>query len=410
VQTELEETDSNPPEVIQALGAKPTPQPESQERASGRRKKRGGSSWEALASMFGVEVPEKPEEVDTAESESILSDTVSGVEASDENLGDVPQEVGPESKSEWRQKTRRRDEKRESLSIFPEQPDDANPALEAMFGDVPRKSPDEWQSKRKVVDDVGWEEVELDVNAPVDEAEVEFSGSESLEELDEDDAFDEFSEVGGDEIADEEEPSRRRRRPRRRGSRESGRGERSRAAGYDSEIEEELSSKESEEDADEDFPWGELDSPEADEVGEFGEVERRSNRRRRRGRKRTEPDAELEIDSSGAADSYSSSRERRPSARGPDTGKREAEPPETRRGSRRRRSEVSPKEDWPQGDDSRRSQVAAKDSSEASEATPQHRNIPTWYEAIEAIIETNLEKHRKNESRGGSRGRSRGRR
>ena len=42
-------------------------------------------------------------------------------------------------------------------------------------------------------------------------------------------------------------------------------------------------------------------------------------------------------------------------------------------------------------------------------AETKHRNIPTWSDAVQGMVDANIENHRRNENRG-SRGRPRGRR
>ena len=95
----------------------------------------------------------------------------------------------------------------------------------------------------------------------------------------------------------------------------------------------------------------------------------------------------------------------------------EVRPTRSASGRRRRggRKPVdSPARSLPEDEDAVEDEIdeLSDDDEEGSSAGPKHRNIPTWSDSLESIIQANTENHKRNEGRGGPRGggRSRGRR
>ncbi|MEM7473828.1 MAG: hypothetical protein AAF483_02490 [Planctomycetota bacterium] len=383
--------DDSDAEIVQAVRPAPKRQSTASEAKSAKKPKRK-SSWERLANMFSLgggdsEEPETSgEELDEPESSEAKLDETIETQTEDAANDLLDSDDAREDESESPEV---------SLSIFgedDEQPE-ANPALEAMFADAPRKDLDAKSSKR-VVNDVDWEDEYDEPLGRKDESEEEQYQPD---------------EEGDDEIslsfrkpapAAEEEPeegSARRGRRRRRGrGRSEGRAEKAPEPKDDWEdsAEEESTTKnysDNEEFADDDSK----------------EVERRSNRRRRRGRRPGNEEASQE----------------EPRARRRQEEDEEDEPVQARRRSARDEEDDSSEERRPKrrrrrGQDERaRSNSPREESVEPDEedvAETKHRNIPTWADALDPLVEANTENHRRSENNrrgdGRGRGRSRGRR
>lgn len=381
------DAEADSPEVIHALAppkAQPTPTPVEEPQA--KRKKRR-SSWEKLASMFNVssgaaeqELEEEPAESPEAEPDPAPA-RASGSEVRVADTGnDEPDE-----------------DERPGLALFDAPEKDVNPALESMFGDAPRDEDLSWTPRRKrVVDDVGWGETDASKD---DEAAERDEGSSSPARADRDRTSD-----------DEDEMGRGRSRRRRRGRRGRGR---------DADPASELDSGDSPE-ASADERWsGPTDIGDGDDEGE--EVERRSNRRRRRGRGRSDaerarsdgerPENDKPQDvgwSDEAEDDDGEGEERVASRRRPRRGER-SERGDSRRRGRSRGAERQERDERPERDSRQEDSAEDADDDQDSE-TPKHRNIPTWADALQTLVESNIENHKRNEgNRGGNRGR-RGRR
>lgn len=373
------------------------------------------SSWESLASMFNIKVerPKPVEEEPPAKHEPIAetSRQIREPQADDE----APRESAREDKG-----------KSSSLSIFSAESDNPNPALEAMFGDVPRD--DDWGGSRpRVIDDLGWGDDEDDEPKPARRHEPIADDSDS------EDA----------EIHDklDEEPVRRGRR-RRRGRR--GRGDASetktepaaeKRLGWD-EDEPELAESSVDDDWNEPVSFAADDAAEELDAEDGGEVQRRSSRRRRRGRGRgrdsgapvdspvsrssEEPTADVdEVDDEihadqADADVVSRSRDSRDrDSEAGDDGERSSRGRRRRRGGRSsgagRTSQAShedvapPELDLDDPDPDADGEGHARDGSK-------HRNIPTWADSVQSLVEANIENRRRNDNRGAPRGRPRGRR
>lgn len=349
------ESKASPPEVIRAVA--PKPERSKKAPAASETKPKRKSSWEALANLFNVSVERPPEP------EAVPED-------SEENAEEVANS---------------------DLSIFGDEAEaeDANPALEAMFADAPRESADDWAPNKRMVDDIGWE----------DEAGEE--GSRLSEEP-----------AGSSEISRDADPERE---PVRRGRRRRGRGR----GGRDSQNRRESSEtgelapanrwEDDDSSAESPSTWTEPDSFDADGGDEDREVERRSNRRRRRGRTRS-GDASKRDDVQ-ARDDGDRLEGRRSAEDDFEDAPRRSSSREEREGGRprrRRRSSESRSSEGPARETENLRDEADRD--EKAEVEPKHRNIPTWVDALQPVIEANTENHRRSESRGGSRGRSRGRR
>jgi hypothetical protein len=421
------------------------------------------SSWESLASMFNIKVeraevvepaaaveaaevvrpPAQPKTVESKFSERKSSETAQDRSAQDRSA---------QRAESPRHETRKSETSGRPLSLFEgDAPQgDANPALEAMFADVPRGGKNAWDTKRRVVDDVSWQDDE-DPRPPrqADVTSVRESVSDASDEPEREGAHD----------ADEEMPTRRRRRRRgRRGRSEP--GERRPEATSDRELgwveadseafggaEDDWSEPESFE-ADADILEVELAEVDDEEGGNSEEsedevVERRSSRRRRRGRTRdrtpSEPMAERppvredrsarpirgDIDDERFEDEDADPEA--PSLAKPAVAKDRA--PRGRRRRRGRSSGAGAEESTASIDRPARAERAERAvRSEREEAGPpadfdfeagddenglsatKHRNIPTWADSLQSIIEANTDNHRRNDNRGGPRGRTRGRR
>lgn len=385
------------PEVISAVAPKPVPTAKDDSAPEVKPKKKK-SSWESLANMFNVRVTreeappaETPDHVDTAPTESPVAESSpedradSDVRASDSGISSA---------------------ETPALAIFGEDDeasDSANPALDAMFGDAPRQDTEDWPTKRRVVDDVGWD----DVDEADDLASARFQKDEVPSE-------------SVDEDSQEEDDDSRNRRGRRRRRGRRGRGGRQEESnrqedtGRSSKNDDAPVDEASSQDDVSEVSWSEADRLETDD--EPTEVERRSNRRRRRGRSRPADETKTEEsveDESVASDDFDQEEAapRAKSRNDRDGQRRRKRRPDARRdGDSRREGEKR------RGDETRSRSAAsnadrddAEDADDDQDESPKHRNIPTWLEAVQPMVEGNIENHRRNENRGG-RGRSRGRR
>ncbi|MEC8555127.1 MAG: hypothetical protein VXZ82_09010 [Planctomycetota bacterium] len=395
---------SDEPDVIQALAparsmaSKPSAL---EEKVAKKPKKK--SSWEKLANMFSLGGSSEPE-----------------VEEADDTVAEaIP--AGSE------------EEAKPKLDIFGEEAaeqDTENPALEAMFADAPRRDPAEKREKR-VVDDLGWDDDEP-LNSRRDSDDEDDRGGEEPEEVSL--SFRTKKEEPQDASSESEDEGReeaRRGRRRRRGGRRRNR---------DSEARSEEPLEENAQ-ADLDEPSAEFEDDLSFDRDEGEEVERRSSRRRRRGRRISRDEdgqAESRRDEEegrdrervredrgrirdergdgGRGDRESSEEQdddldrevrSRRRDRGRDRDRRNEEEDEPRRGRRGRGGKRDAEE--PSRGSSRDRDVEGRDEEDES-SRKKHRNIPTWSQALEPLIEANTENHRRSESRGGGSGRGRGRR
>lgn len=315
------------------------------------------SSWEALAQMFNIKVDRAEEKTRNVEAQEPDPGA-----ASDENLRDRVVEPAAD-----------RDEGlggEPSRSIFGDEissADSSNPALRAMFGEAPRATSDDWHKNRRVVDDVGWED-ELD----------EPEGDDGARDAPPKDAV-----AFEDDVDETPQPTRR------RGRRGRGRGERTPKPAFEPDAEDAWGETAFESSAD---VWAEPErlEEEIEDDGEGAEeAERRSSRRRRRGRRSSREREEIARSELPP--------ERRPAAESDET--------EAELRPRRKRKPVESLDESP-----RKSRGPIDDAEDEDAEAPKHRNIPTWEEALQTIVESNSLNHKKNEHRGGNRGRSRGRR
>ncbi len=363
------------------------------------------SSWESLASMFGVKV-ERPQPAAEAPPP-----------AARREVEDEPEAAVDDQK----------------LSIFSgDSPQDSNPALEEMFGDAPKGSREGW-GRPRVVNDLGWE----------DDSEPEPSEKPAEEtEL---------------QAKEDDEDAPRRGRRRRRGRRGRSDSVEIKASPLEPQIEW-SGAEEIEAGFEADDDWQEPDSFAIADADEFepvetedvsvdidaeGEVERRSSRRRRRGRGRgrdreqtdpavaerveRQPIAREDEDLDDVVDGESESLRPRPASSPRTVGEvdeRGSRGRRRRRGGEGRASEGR-RDSVPQERPRRVDVARAADSADA-DLEPEytfddevdsgelgagkHRNIPTWYESIESLVEANIENRKKGDNRGAPRGRPRGRR
>jgi hypothetical protein len=385
-----------PPEVISAVQKKTSAAKARAEASKQPKKQKRKASWESLARLFNIQSEREPENEPESAAEALSTEPAASAEVESE-----------------------REQREDKLPLFGEEPSDvdSNSALKDMFGEVPRKPAKEWRQKRRVVDDISWDEDLEELGADEDEE----LTAEAAEEADDIEAFGPVDEDVGERPRrssergrvhrdiPEESGERRGRRRRRRG-----RGREGRTAEPAPERDWEPAPVEAESDS-----WDEGDIGFVAEVfgdeEEFDEVERRSSRRRRRGRRAEAPtdveqsdfresafgpETEAEEEDAGLAERPAGRRRkpRRSDRRGPDEARRgEA----SRRGEERTRAEASSSQldEPPEAD--------ADDAEDAPAA--KHRNIPTWTDALRTIIDFNTDNHRRNENRG-QRGRPRGRR
>lgn len=469
-------TDSTPPaetafvrepeatEVVEPLAEVMTPASEHKV----EEKKRKRSSWEALASMFNIQLDRTPEP--TPPAEPIKPPAPAPVAPRERESRPSAEREKPRFNEPRREREAAREPERSRdsgrsrdseprLQVFQESTEtDSNPALESLFADAPRGDLDSWKKPPRVVDDIGWDD-EPQSAAQDDDAFVRetFSGSP---EPTADDPVEESAEVS----------DRPRRRRRRRGSRRPDGGEA--AAPH---VERELDVAESI------VPGDEYSEPESFEIDlsdsgalPTSDPERRSSRRRRRGRKRPsdeiapshqndgELNAELASERPGDRPERMPDRGPRPerssdrtsdrsprrrgnessgersaargsepaqerSERGNDRGadrnsERGERPSRTERdagGRREKRSESRPdrpprvreERPLPPRSDIEELDADELDGIDSGEAGEKHRNIPSWADSLQLIIEGNMENHKRNDNRGGPpRGRPRSRR
>ncbi|MCA9194650.1 MAG: hypothetical protein KDB03_22920 [Planctomycetales bacterium] len=276
----------------------------------------------------------------------------------------------------------------------------SNTVLDEMFGEAPRQAHDAWQSPRRMVDDLGWDDDDLPSSSPVSSEESLDRGSSAIPEA----PSDEVESSG-------RERQRRSRRRRRRGSPDADARRESSTSHNQSDGEwTQLSA----EDRYDDIPspseisgWGETKSNEFESsTAEDDEQPLRRSSRRRRGRARSgEEDREIarqpSRDADVAPDSDIDSDEDAPREPREDRSGRRTR--RTRSGSRSERQEKVRGHDISVDDDDDDDLTSDRDGES------RHRNIPTWLDALNPLIDGNIENHRRNESRG-SRGRPRGRR
>jgi hypothetical protein len=454
----------------------PAPEPEVVDE-----KPRKRSSWEALASMFNIQIDRTPAEPPAPAPAPVTPPAPPAAVPRARESRPAAQREKPRFNEPRKEREPARGREPETrLQVFQEAPETvANPALESMFADVPRGDLDSWKKPPRVVDDIGWGSDEP-TSVPDDKVQ-DFGGAAFLSE----------TEVAP-EITGESVDRPRRRRRRRGGSRRTENAE-SASPRLDTDLD----------DVESIGPGDDYSEPESFEVdlSDAGEPtnqadpERRSSRRRRRGRKRPVDDApttqlddgELNAElaserpgdrpermpdrgprperTSGRHDrntERSQSRTRgneptsggadrnapRGSERGPErTSERSAERG-TERGAERgaergsERSERAPRAE--RGPDSRREKRTERgepradrpprvreerpmpprsdvdeleDSDDIEDVDSEegtgdkHRNIPSWADSLQAIIEGNMENHKRNDNRGGPpRGRPRSRR
>lgn len=334
------------------------------------------STWDSLARMFNLQSdrPIEPETEDAPE----VTDKGSAAE-------DAPAEPA------------------DDLSIFSKNAakDDANPALEKMFGEPSRERREPWKTKPRMVDDVGWGD---DDDTIVDEEDEPSTAG-----------LDESRELKDSEIEEGEPPRRRRRRGRGR----RGRSETAASPKLGEEYEDSLDSGSrpaadslEAEGADDEWDEPEITTRRDEDEDVVGEMpERRSNRRRRgRGRDRSQdrrdaqptsraiPPAREQIadadDEEDLVESLDESETDTRDDRGPRRGRRRRKPREDRESAPAAAAVARTRPD----------EVDVEDADEDGEnMATKHRNIPTWADSLQGIIEANTENHRRNEGRGGNR-------
>lgn len=440
-------------------------------------KPRKRSSWEALASMFNIQLDRTPAEPPAPAPVKPTVPAPTPVPPRERESRPTAQREKPRFNEPRRDREPSRETSREPsrepsrdrepeprLQVFQESTEpDANPALESMFADVPRGDLDSWKKPPRVVDDIGWGE------------EVPASKSDELEQDFGNDPF-----VVDSQAATESSPEatdRPRRRRRRRGSRRP-EGASNVAPRADQDIDD-IESIVPGDDYSEPESF-EVDLSEGSESAVQADPERRSSRRRRRGRKRPvegaapvhhddgELNAELaserpgerpermpdrgpRADRSGGRSERSAERPQHGRNRGSESaddrnaprgndrgtdrvsergsergGERDERPARAERGpdSRREKRTERPepradrpprvREERPMPPRSDVEDIDDADSLEdidSEDAGDKHRNIPSWADSLQAIIEGNMENHKRNDNRGGPpRGRPRSRR
>lgn len=468
-----------PSQPVEPLSEVMTPAPEPEVVDEKPRKR---SSWEALASMFNIQIERAPAEQPAPE--PIKPAPVAPPPPRERESRPAAHREKPRFNEPRRDREPNRDSNRERepeprLQVFQESPSsDVNPALESMFADAPRGDLDSWKKPPRVVDDIGWGE------------EVPVSASEDVEEDFAPESFSVETEKPGTESA-AETSDRPRRRRRRRGSRRP-EGAENLAPRKDHDLDS-VESVVPGDDYSEPESF-EVDLSESDEPVVQADPERRSSRRRRRGRKRPVDDAvtsqmddgELNAElaservgdrpermpdraprsdrsgdrTGGRSDRTSDrspqsrnrgnestgdrsaprSNERVPGERGPsergsersaervsergadrsDRPARAERGPDGRREKRTERPE--PRADRPprvreerplppRSDVEEHDEVDELEEIDSDESGDKHRNIPSWADSLQAIIEGNMENHKRNDNRGGPpRGRPRSRR
>ncbi|GIX00849.1 MAG: hypothetical protein KatS3mg111_4181 [Pirellulaceae bacterium] len=345
---------------------------------SGKRKKvkpkrsNKRSTWDFLASMLGVssDAPSGQESgapsaaADQPSSVAAVEIEQAGADTATESGGTtpVPESTVPAPVAE----------------LFERASEPVNPALESMFAEVPKRSLDEASSPQRIIDDVGDEESN-------------WGESDITDELEDD--------AGG--------PGRRRgRRGRRRR-----RGEIVERESRDEALANASKSSDEVDDAD-----SLLESAAEDE--DAMPLRRSDRRRRRRGSRwspevaegtsaeeRGDDEVAMEVEIEQSAEVEVAWSEGDPSEPEAPTKRRRR-----RRRGRRREEEGSASSTGHVGETEGDADDELHSSEEDSHAaTPRHKNIPSWEEALQPIIATNLDNHSKQENRGG-RGRGRGRR
>ncbi len=268
------------------------------------------SSWEALASLFNVSIDRSEPEPETASKPEPQPEPRQSESRRTEFKPESARSESASRHSKTPVETSSVDTgSRKELSIFDEPDSDPNTALDVMFGDVPREKLRSegagWGKPKRVVDDLGWDEVDDQPIRDEDDSEDDEPRAFSAENVE--------SLESGDEVSGDE-PLRKVRRRRRRGRRGRGRDDESNTA------EDSLPDEAAEDDSPElpvswkhdvievesAGPWAEPESFESDvfdsaddssdepfdddnDADDGIEVVRRSNRRRRRrGRGREE--------------------------------------------------------------------------------------------------------------------------
>ncbi len=252
----------------------PAPEPEVVDE-----KPRKRSSWEALASMFNIQIdrssaePPAPAQVKPpapAPAPPRERESRPAAQREKPRFNEPRREREPARDRETRDR-----EPEPRLQVFQESPEvDTNPALESLFADAPRGDLDSWKKPPRVVDDIGWGE------------EVPVSSSEDVDEDFDSGSFAPESKTDAENAP--ESTDRPRRRRRRRGPRRP-EGAEGNAPRKDLDVD----------DVESVVPGDDYSEPESFEA-DLSEVsdssvqadpERRSSRRRRRGRKRPVDDA-----------------------------------------------------------------------------------------------------------------------
>ncbi len=374
------------PHATSELESPATPMPTPEPVDPGKTKKR--SSWEKLASMFNINI-----ERSTPAEAAVVAPVA---EAPVAEAKREPKREEPKKRDEPRRSIFDNDDPKEDprLGFGPGQHrPEPNPALEALFPEASKiETPTSWKRAPRVVDDLGWDDD--DTKATEEETPAVPRGDAS--------ASDE----------DESEAKPRRRRRRRGGRRSRGPEDRIEPA---AELEDDVESVDSSD------PWVEPDTFETGEIdqadSESVDPERRSRRRRRRGRRRPSEDVapiadEADVEAAERPPqpvSERREREERPARRPrPDRDRPSSEGDESRE---KRRSERPPRVR-----EERPAAVELPDEHDMDDLDEggdkdKHRNIPSWMDSLQSIIEANMENHNRNDNRGGPpRGRPRSRR
>ena len=146
------------PASVEPLAEIMTPAPEPEVIDEKPRKR---SSWEALASMFNIQIDRTPSEPAPTPA-PVKPQAPPPAPPRERESRPAAQREKPRFNEPRREREPAREPVRERepesrLQVFQESPEsDANPALESMFADVPRGDLDSWKKPPRVVDDIGW--------------------------------------------------------------------------------------------------------------------------------------------------------------------------------------------------------------------------------------------------------------
>jgi hypothetical protein len=459
--------ESEPAQPVEPLAEVMTPAPEPEVIEEKPRKR---SSWESLASMFNIQLDRTP----PAPPAAVKPPVPEPVPPRERESRPAAQREKPRFNEPRREREpERKREPEPRLQVFQESESDANPALESLFADAPRGDLDSWKKPPRVVDDIGWDDEEPATNKVVEpefaseafgvDAETIEEGSAEpterprrrrrrrgsrrpdgagaaaprqnldLEEIESIVPGDEYSEPESFEVdlSDasespvEGDPERRSSRRRRRGRKRP--GDDVIASGQDDGVINAELASERPGDRPERMPERAPRPERSDRSGD--RTSERSERPPRTRSRENETDAERGFDRSaergsdrGPERGADRGSERRPD-RNVERGERPARAERAPEGRREKRTErAEPRADRPprvreerplppRSDAEEHDDVDAMEDIDSEGSGEKHRNIPSWADSLQAIIEGNMENHKRNDNRGGPpRGRPRSRR